>query len=70
MTRNSSPTDRRATLLSLSSAGYDLLPKLRQAMSRWRDHVLRGVSDAELSQLKCLLGRILNNIASEQDALR
>ena len=70
MTRNPSSTDRRATLLILSSAGYDLLPILRQAISRWRDHVLRGVSDAELSQLKRLLCRILNNIESDQDALR
>jgi DNA-binding MarR family transcriptional regulator len=68
--RKPSPTDRRATLLVLSSAGYDLLPVLRQAIGRWRDHVLRGVSGAERSQLKRLLDRILNNIESEQDALR
>jgi DNA-binding MarR family transcriptional regulator len=67
MIRNPSPTDRRATLLILSSAGYDLLPSLRQAIGRWRDHVLRGVSNAELSQLKRSLGRILNNVAPEQD---
>ena len=67
MIRNPSPTDRRATLLILSSAGYDLLPRLRQAIGRWRDHVLRGVSNVELSQLKRSLGRILNNVGSEQD---
>ena len=70
MARNPSPTDRRATLLILSSAGHDLLPRLRQTMGRWRDHVLRGVSDTELSQLNRLLGRILKNIGSEQDGLR
>jgi DNA-binding MarR family transcriptional regulator len=70
ITRNPSPTDRRATLLILSSAGYDLLPRVRQAIGRWRDHVLGGVSNTELSQLKRLLSRILNNIASEQDPLR
>ena len=70
MIRKPSPADRRATQLVLSAAGHELLPALRRAISRWRDRVLRGVVDPELSQLKRSLGPILNNIESAQDAIR
>jgi DNA-binding MarR family transcriptional regulator len=67
--RKPDEVDRRATRLVLSSAGRDLLPALRRSIGRWREQVLKGVSDAELSQLERLLHRILGNIESEQENL-
>ena len=69
MIRKPSPADRRATQLVLSPAGHELLPALRRSISRWRERVLRGLVDPELSQLKRSLDRILNNIESAQNLI-
>jgi DNA-binding MarR family transcriptional regulator len=70
LSRKPGATDRRATRLVLSAGGQDLLPAVQRSISRWQNRVLRGVSDAELSQLERPLSRILKNIEPEPDAPR
>lgn len=50
--RESSPQDRRAVVIQLTGAGQALLPGLVRAFQQTQAHVVEGLSEAEVADLR------------------
>ncbi|MEH3034165.1 MAG: MarR family transcriptional regulator [Aeromicrobium erythreum] len=59
VTRRPDPQDRRARLIDLTDAGRDRLATARERMAQVERHVLAGLDEGEVDQLRTLLGKIV-----------
>jgi DNA-binding MarR family transcriptional regulator len=64
--RNVHPTDRRATVVSLTQQGTSLATDWRGARDDGTAHLLRDTSAAELTTFVTVLDRILSNLRAAQ----
>lgn len=60
--RGSSPQDRRAVVIQLTDAGQALLPELVAAFRRAQGHLIEGLSEAEVTDLRERLLRMRENL--------
>jgi len=63
--RHTDPEDRRATRITLTSAGRRTLEKVLRARRAWLEHLLDGWDDDDLAAFGSLLGRFA--VSLEQD---
>jgi DNA-binding MarR family transcriptional regulator len=61
MRRERSKDDRRVVSLRITGAGRTALPRLRDSTARVIQRMLTGFSAAEVSDLRGLLGRMIEN---------
>jgi DNA-binding MarR family transcriptional regulator len=59
--RERSKDDRRVVSLRITGAGRTVLPRLRDSAARAIQRMLSGFSAAEVNDLQCLLGRMIEN---------
>ncbi|HEX6959362.1 MAG TPA: MarR family transcriptional regulator [Ferrovibrio sp.] len=64
VSRGRDEADARAIAIRLTAAGEALAGRLTPAAERLERHALAGLSDAEADQLKALLHRIYDNLAT------
>jgi DNA-binding MarR family transcriptional regulator len=60
--RESSPTDRRAVVITLTPAGRELAPQLAGAFRAAHHHLFHGLAEAELERFRSVLGRLRENL--------
>jgi len=60
--RETSPTDRRAVVLTLTPAGHALSPELAQAFRRAHHKLFKGLAEAEMDRFRELLTRLRANL--------
>jgi DNA-binding MarR family transcriptional regulator len=63
ITRKIDPSDRRATRVYLTPAGWKIKPHLEEAVERIRDQSYRGLSRRERTELRGVLNRIMENLS-------
>ena len=61
MRRERSKDDRRVVSLRITAAGHAALPRLRDSAARVSQRMLTGFSTAEVTDLRGLLGRMIEN---------
>ncbi|WP_432824714.1 MarR family winged helix-turn-helix transcriptional regulator [Dactylosporangium sp. CA-092794] len=68
--RRESPADRRVKLVTLLDTGREVLDQLIVLAGRSEARVTAGLSEADKSELRRLLGIVYDNVAIEEDGVR
>lgn len=67
VTRDRDPDNRRVHVVELTDAGDDMFHQLRDAATRHDRRIRRGLSGDDLDQLRHLLSRLHENVATGDD---
>ncbi|HEX2075957.1 MAG TPA: MarR family transcriptional regulator [Geodermatophilus sp.] len=63
--RRRDPGNRRVQLVTLTPAGEELFLRLRQAAVAFDGRLRTGLDDAEIAELRGLLGRLATNVEAD-----
>lgn len=65
--RKENPSNKRENIITLSTKGQDIICYMNKLLIEWQEIVFKDFSEEEIDQMKKLAGKILKNIASEED---
>src|SRR5690625_1733246 len=69
VTRTTDPTDKRATVLTVTSKGRSLCDELETTLAEFRAEVLKDITDAEIETCLRVFGRLHTALGSKQPDL-
>lgn len=65
--RKENPSNKRENIITLSAKGREVINHMNMLLKEWQEIVFKDFSEEEIDQMKKLKGKILKNIASEED---
>lgn len=65
--RKENPSNKRENIITLSAKGREVINHMNTLLTEWQEIVFKDFDEEEIDQMKKLKGKILKNIASEED---